>query len=330
MVRVMKKGLKFFIIPLILLAIYIYIVPRVAEMFVSSYPAEYGELRITDEAEVCFVRDETVYVSERSGRANHYIAEGTLVRKGTRIMDLPEAAGDGPQTRFEEALSRLGNSARATGDFICPRVGIVSYYMDGYESKITPENMDKLTYEACSGLEGQSPLELKRERIGAGEPVYKIVDRTKWYLVCFTDTNSEKNYTEGQAVKVELDDNDVDAVVLRVSKKDGRLRVILETDAYYEPFCRKRTAKAFLTTSDGKGLIINNGSITRTGGQKGVYVRDKAGEYEFVPIRVYLTDGGRSLIADSFFYNDKGEKVETVKIHDEILKNAGQARRKQV
>ena len=38
-------------------------------------------------------------------------------------------------------------------------------------------------------------------------------------------------------------------------------------------------------------------------------------------VKVYATDGERSLIADDFFYDDEGEMTDTVEIYDEVLKN---------
>ncbi len=40
----------------------------------------------------------------------------------------------------------------------------------------------------------------------------------------------------------------------------------------------------------------------------------------FKPIKVLITDGEVSLVENSFFYDGQGQRVDTVKIYDEILK----------
>ena len=60
MSKLKKKPILVFVILLIVLYAIIYIVPKINGALVSSYVAEYGELKISDETTAYFVRDEKV------------------------------------------------------------------------------------------------------------------------------------------------------------------------------------------------------------------------------------------------------------------------------
>ena len=318
--KLKKRTVTMFVVAILALILIIYIFPRVSDLFTSSYILEYGELKLTDDAEACFVRNETVYVAGVSGKPNYYFDDNTLIRNYTAVMELPEGADGEPSEKFTSIADKLGDNAVITSDFVTQQGGILSYYADGYEAKLNSSTMEKLTYEKYENIKNSKVLELNRKTVIKGEPVFKMVDRDNWYLVCFVDGKSRKRFTEGYPVDVEFDDYTVEGYISETKKDGEKLRVIIELDKYYENFAKKRTENIKLTTYDGKGLIVNNDSIVKKKKQQGVYVRNKTGEYDFVPVQIILTNGEKSLVASKFYYDDKGKMTETVEIYDEILK----------
>ena len=82
-----------------------------------------------------------------------------------------------------------------------------------------------------------------------------------------------------------------------------------------------RACPVSLVTYEERGLLVENSSITEENGQQGVLVKKKTGGYDFVPIKVYATDGTYSLVADTFFDDaESGKRYDTVEIYDEVLK----------
>ena len=53
----------------------------------------------------------------------------------------------------------------------------------------------------------------------------------------------------------------------------------------------------------------------------GVYVMDKKGKYAFTPVKVLDEDGGKVVVADSYFYDKDGNQVRTLDNFDDVLKN---------
>lgn len=255
-------------------------------------------------------------------------------------------AGDTEQaSRFEQQLQRLkqkqeyiqaaDNSARAeiieqnrtvngTGimpeNYISQSNGVVSYYIDGFESEFTPENMTLLSREKVQGL-NIGVHNLARETTLGNEPLYKLVDNKKWYAVFWVAPENIVKYEKGKKASINLPLGQVDGTIFDIIDDSGQWLVILEFNKYYEEFAQVRKVDAEVVTSDYSGLIIKNESITVQDGQPGVYVKDKSGQYVFKPVKIITSDGEWSLVEVSYFYTDDGAtKVETVNIYDEILK----------
>lgn len=317
-----KKPILLFALVLVTLYIIIYIIPRVTGALVSSYTIEYGELKVQDQTTGYLVRNEQVYTAKTSGKANRYIDDYTLVRAGTTVMEVSGSGNNEPDTTYSELLTRLGNDRVQTSDFSTKEGGIISYYADGYEGKLNPENMAKGDYDYYSKLTQDAVLSLEREQINKGEPVFKVVDRTKWYIVCFIDQSHMDRYEQGDEITVEFEDDTVLADVYSVTKSGNKARIILETVYYYEKFAQTRAADISLVTYQQSGLLIDNDSIAEEKKQQGVYVKNKSNKFVFVPIQVMATNGERSLVADTTYVDEgTGKTVSTVEIYDEILKN---------
>lgn len=323
MKKIKKKPIILFFIAIIALYVIIYIVPKVTGALVSSYTATYGELKISDETDGWLVRSEKVYTAGTGGSINRYIKENTLIRRGTSVMEISGGSGEGAEidAAYTDLLSRLGDSAVQTDSYTAEEGGIVSYYADGYEGKLTPETMEKGGLSYYSKVTQDAVTDLKRDAAVQGEPVFKVADRTKWYLVCFVEESSADRYEVGQEIEVDFEDDRVRMDVSSIKKMDGKVRIILETRYYYSGFARTRAAKVSLVTYEQRGLILENESITEEKGKKGVYVKVRSGNFVFVPVLVYKTDGKYSLVADGTYYDDKGELISTVEIYDEVLKN---------
>lgn len=320
--KLKKKPILLFVLALVALYIVIYIIPRLTGALVSSYTIEYGELTTADETTAYLVRNEKVYTAQTGGEANRYIGEHTLIRGGTTVMEVNGSAEGEPAAAFGEVLTRLGKNGVSTADFTAKDSGIVSYYADGYEGRLRPDNMKKGDYSYYSKLNQDDVVSLERDKILPGEPVFKVVDRTKWYMVCYIDASHMDRYEEGDEILVEFADDTVRADIHQVKKEGNRARIILETVYYYEKFAQTRAAEVALITCRQKGLIIDNDSIAEENKQQGVYVRNKSGEFVFVPIKVLATNGSESLVADTTYEDEvAGKTVSTVEIYDEILKN---------
>lgn len=294
-----KIGLLFFIVVAVLYVI-IYVVPELTGLFTTTYVAEYGELQTVDYTDMYFVRDETVYTSSVSGQANRLIEEGRLIRGGTAVLEI---------------------TGGTSSDFTVTEGGVVSYFADGYEGELNSETMWYKDYEYFSSLSQESMKELSTGSVSAGDPVYKIIDKSKWYGVAFISEESIDRYQVGNTVDVELGESTISMTVTDVSEDGELYRLIFETTAYYKTYGGLRKMTVSIITADAAGLIIENSSLVEVDGVQGVYVKNKKDYYVFTPVNVLLTDGSRSVVSDSYFYDGNGVRTDTVGPYDDVLKD---------
>ena len=81
-----RIGVLIYLLLCLALYVCIYIVPKVSDIFVETYVAEYGSLQIGEESEALFVRNERLYTADGGGATDRVISGGSLMRKGSRLL----------------------------------------------------------------------------------------------------------------------------------------------------------------------------------------------------------------------------------------------------
>ncbi len=301
-----KKGILLFAALFVLFYILIYVVPTVSDIFRQTYIAKYGTLDISCEAKCVFVRDEVVYNAPAGGAVDRNANEGDLVKAGNIIAKV-----GGKEVRNEET-------------------GVVSYCYDGYESKLSSENIAELKSDFFKKYkESDAKIQTASQKAELGETIFKIVDRSEWYLVFWLDKEEAELFTTGKRVSVDFGEDDKDGsaaedrlrmTVKSITAQGEEFQVILSCNRDYEAFDEYRIKDCTVITSSNSGLIINTDSIGEEDGLKGVYVVDKFGNANFTPIQIYSSHKNDTVIANDYFYDSKGYSIETVENYDEILK----------
>lgn len=287
---------------LIFAALYIciYVVPRVSNIFVETYVAEYGTLESGVEAECLFVREERVYTASGAGKIERVLSQGKLVRKGSKVVNL---AGTGCYT--EER-------------------GVISYYYDGMEKLLTPDNIEKITVSNLQKAEADDFTvgECKKKNAETGDKLFKIVDNKEWFLLAWLSDEDARGFEEGNNVTVDFyDGTRLKMKIKSVTAENGKQKVVLSCNRYYEFFDQYRLKKCKLIRSSRTGILIETSSIVTENNKEGVYVKDKFGSYNFTPVSILATDKGVSVVEKNYFYDEDGNTVITVKNYDEILRN---------
>ncbi len=241
------------------------------------------------------------------------------IQRLNQKKDYIQATDDSAKAELAGQNKSTNGSMLVPDNYVCPNNGVISYYIDGYESEFTPENMALLSREKIQNL-SFDVQNVARETTLVKEPLYKVVDNKKWYAVFWVAPENIVKYVKGHKATLNLPLGQVDGTIYDIVDDNGQWLVILEFNRYYEEFAQIRKAEAEVVTSDYSGLIIENKSITTKDNQPGVYVKDKSGEYVFKPVKIITSDGEWSLVEVSYYYTENGDKVETVNIYDEILK----------
>lgn len=295
-----KKGLIVFFILFILLYTIIYIVPTVFDIFTQTYIAEYGTLEVKEEATCVFVRDEKVYKAQSSGKVERKAESGDLLRSG-------------------EVVAALGGQ-----DQINDMRGIVSYRYDGYEDSLNSENMTQLEKSFISEYKeaGSAVHDAATGAAEAGDVLFKMIDNSSWYLVCWMSEEKASIFTEGSSVSAKMDEADqIPMSVESIVKQGDSVQIILSCNRTYKDFDLYRIRTCEIVASAYSGIILNSDSIVEEDGVKGVYVVDKFNNENFVPVNILSSQGEKTVVEKNFFHDQDGNRVETISAYDEILKS---------
>lgn len=314
-----KKVILIYLAALLLLFIIVEILPKVTDIFETTQVLEPGDLKISYDTKGYIIKEESIGIADESGKLQYLVGVGTAVKKGYPVV-MVDSESSSKEPRFTEYTDRLKGYEGLSPEYDAPISGVFSLTIDGYEDYLTPENMNKVKRKTVEGLSYKS-VNLERDSVIKGEPIYKISADDRWYVLCWADSDSGKAYTEGKSVTLELPEGSVAAKVHSVKREGRDYRIIFYLDVYYEAFCESRAVDMSIVTSDNEGLIVSNKCIIEKNGKKGVYVKDKNGDYSFTPVSIISSNEKQSVVEDSTFIDEEGNQVYTVNVYDEVLRH---------
>jgi putative membrane fusion protein len=303
------------------LYILIYVIPGAQGKLMKTSVLEYGDLPVTDKAEMILVRDETLYKAAQSGAVSYKNEEGTKVRKGVKIISIDPGAGPtATSAAIEDVRSAAGEDAETSENGNAAFTAVVSYFADGYEKQITPERISEMD-KTLIGTLPHDGADIKRKRTEAGDPVFKLTDNNLWFMVYWLDGSSgtRVNYDTGNTVKVDFGTTIVSATVEDIRTQGENFMIVLRSDIYYKELTQHRIVDAEVIFAEYKGLICENSSIVARGKQPGIFVKQRSGSFKWVPVKIKKTVSDRCTLAVGTYYDDDGKAVVTVNYYDEVL-----------
>lgn len=326
-----RKSVILYLVFLIALYLVVIIVPKVTGVFQTTTILDTGTLSVSCEASGFLVKKEAIGIAGEDGRVSYLVKPGSVIGKNREVIEIRGEAeeGSGEEKKKEEedvsltysgVMKSLEGFGRLKKGTASPISGVFSLSMDGGEKYFSPENLDKITRKEAEGL-SLKEKDLERNNVKAGDPVFKMTGDNKWYVVCWMDKNQAKTFGEGEDVTLHMPEGSGQARIRSVTKEEKEYRVVIETSMYYESLPSVRTADISLSGSDTTGLMAPNRCIIKKHGREGVYVRDKNGDFYFVPVNVIRTDGKNSILSETTYYDAEGQTVYTVSVYDEVLKN---------
>lgn len=307
------------------LALYviIYVIPKLTGFMTTTYPAEYGTLTTSDKVTAYFVRDEEVFSAYDGGKANFLVDEAELVRFGTPILEVTPGDVKEMDSDLKAISDRLGKNIEKTHSYVSEHGGIISFFADGYEHKINKESVKKLDQSFFKGLKQDDVKSLKKSTVASKQPVYKIIDKGSWLLVSYIKDASRKKYKKGDKVGVKLNDKKspkFEMKVLDILNEGAKTKLILEGNGFFEEYAKLRVADVSLITADVKGLLIEKRSLVQKNGKQGVYIKNKQGKKEFMPVLILSESDSKVAVSEGSFRDKKGNSIRTVRSYDDVIR----------
>ncbi len=204
--------------------------------------------------------------------------------------------GDSKLTKlYDEENTRLASIQSWRTVSNADRDGVVSFYIDGYETDLAPSALNTLSISQVRSVLAGERLENSRKTLNDG--IYRIVDQDRWYVAVLYTGNTwtpmvgQDNYY----IQMEgFDDLSYTASVHSVQKENDTTLAIFEVRDPIGPLIYKRTGKAQFSITL-TGLSVRVEALYNENGQMGVWVYDVPGG-TFVPVEVLSTDGTIAMI----------------------------------
>ena len=174
--------------------------------------------------------------------------------------------------------------------------GIISFYTDGYEHALTPEQFVMYTpSEVRAMINGQRPEGTSSSR--GRTDIYRLVTRQNYYILMLIRDNTW-NPVEGTLYKLMLEqfsNTVVDATVQSFTRSGGELLVRLEVKGDVTPVLYMRTCQAELGEY-ADSMVVPVAAIYVHNETKGIVLID--GEQQvFVPVIILQQDGEKAYIS---------------------------------
>ena len=173
-----------------------------------------------------------------------------------------------------------------------PMTGLVSFYLDGYESTLNATTVNDLDISGVKGiLNGEKP-ETDSSRKSVTD-VFRVMDQNHWYIMLLSEDNQWNPGldTEYSFIVTGFEDTVYTGTVIKVAKDGENVLATVEVTQPIGSLLYTRTGSVSIG-ANMSGLLVSKKAIDTVSGQTGVWVYDVPGG-TFVPVEVltYRDDG---------------------------------------
>ncbi|MGV8146825.1 MAG: HlyD family efflux transporter periplasmic adaptor subunit [Alkaliphilus sp.] len=297
--------LKVLVFSIIVLFFLMKIYPLIGVSSKTTYNVEFGKIENIITTTGFVVRDEKVIYNLDKKEVVRYFEDGEKVASGQKLAAV--------------------NSNGVIKSIYSEESGLAVFNSDGLEKTFNIDSLDEISFENIA-LIRKVIDEDKGETLENLEAI-KLVTNHVWSIVLIlTDEESEKIEVNAKVYLRPQKGNSIyNATVRRILSNDGENVVVLDLSDAVDGFYKSRVILIDIFLNSYKGLMIENTSIVRLNGQKGVFRTNYSGNTEFVPVKIKGFNDVYSIVYDDFFtitsVSEEGEtiRVNTIDLFDRIL-----------
>lgn len=192
--------------------------------------------------------------------------------------------------------------------------GIVSYTLDGYETKLDTESLNKMDYEQYKNLlAATKKLEVSLPTLSAevNKPLYKIITDDKWRIATYVENEKVTSYDVGKYYNIYFEEAKQEFIRFKLESKqeEGEMtKLVFTSNDYLVDFLPQRTIDFSIGKNRAEGLkiplkaiveknmlAIPNEYLVEQGSGKGV-LRKQNQTNVFVPLNIQYSDDDFSYI----------------------------------
>ncbi|MBN2261012.1 MAG: hypothetical protein JW702_10725 [Clostridiales bacterium] len=208
-------------------------------------------------------------------------------------------------------------------ELLSPESGIISYYIDGYENILQNQKLQQIDFNIFA-KQSIEPENYSTQYASDGDIIYKVVNSNHWELIAIIDKEYQDFFEIGKVTQIEINNEHVTGEVIDIFDQGDKLALLMDMNYLINDYQKNRKVSAKLNPSNYKGLKIEKNSLVKVDGDYGVYVLNVNNKATFRPVKVIGYDEEYAIVVSDYFtklVNDKSERVSTVKLYDEVLRD---------
>ena len=279
---------------------------------------EYNDLNATDLSSINKSIRESIYNivnNTQNGKVTATEYYDILLESMARKQIITGQASDfnALLTSLKAERDGLKASMQQTGrQIISPQSGYVIYSVDGFESSVKVDELEKLTVAEFKTVK-QSEM--------PDDSVCKIVSDYEWYIVTTVPFDESLKLKTGNKVtlKTTLQSTpELSATVKYINKQSvgDETVVVFACNNMNNELAQIRNVDFTIVYEEYKGLKVDNRAIRFRDGKRGVYVLT-ASQVKFVQIDVLWSGENYSIISTELPKGEENRKL--LRIYDEII-----------
>ncbi|WP_058485440.1 HlyD family efflux transporter periplasmic adaptor subunit [Defluviitalea phaphyphila] len=135
--------------------------------------------------------------------------------------------------------------------------GIISYYIDGFEEKFSPENLNSLTKSDFETIYKGKYI-TQNSTIKKEDPLFKVVDNYDWYVAGIVSKDIAKEWEINDEVLIKFNEEDitVKAKIYSIKSIEDSIVFVLQSTEQILPFIDKRNIEFEIIKDNYEGIKI--------------------------------------------------------------------------
>lgn len=255
--------------------------------------ARYGEITDSFHTEALIVRDEKIFFAPIDGKVELKQKEGKRINYGNQVISIHN----------HENLTLYN-----------PEAGILSYTGDGLETILTPDNLSQITVEDFDNINRDYSRLVNGEKVERGEPLYRIVNNYRLYLIIKASIEEGKRYSRNEVIFVRDKKTDSDLIegrIIQIKMSGNNTLLKIKLDRFVEHWLNMRWLNIELVKNIYRGIVIPREAVFTEPRGQGVLTLTINREYKF-----------KNIVVE----NGTAEKVvvEGLEIGDNVLREPSQ------
>ncbi len=207
------------------------------------------------------------------------------------------------ETYYQQRDNLEDKIAQTRKSVTAPADGLVSFYLDGYESTLTVDSIEKMTpanvKELLRSLQSQSQAVKSDDVVEPDEEICRVVDPSVWYAVVLLP-KGESSLVEGNTCDVTFDgmSDPVTATVKKVETQGRTTLVVFQMPAGVQQMISLRLINGHLG-ADVEGFRIPVQYLGKDGDQYFVTVRASSGKARQIAVNLLGQDDQYAIVSES-------------------------------